>query len=173
MQVGAAVCTEPKEQPAAEAAAEPCVQGQLLLVPLKPSSLAHFLWFAQDWKDVKKRKLEEAMSKAGQVFVNLQTVNYILHGIQYYRESEPAWRDTFWRGFGLDRLHDSVTNDMEKLCTHVVQWCMTPFGVVASDAFNMSDQGVSLVVDGRVEMMRNYWATFVEDAQVCTLFLSV
>lgn len=111
----------------------------------------------KDWKDVKKRRMDEAMSKSGQVFLNLQTVNYILHGIQYYRDSEPYWRDAFWRGFGLDKLDPIVygggmgpgARDMEALCTHIVRWCMTPFGVVASDAFNISDQGVAMVVDGR------------------------
>ena len=108
--------------------------------------------------------MEEAMSKSGQVFVNLQTVNYILHGVQLYKNTEPYWRDAFWRGFGLHKLDRHIQDDMEALSTHVVRWCMTPFGVVASDTHNLSDQGAAMVIDGRVEMMRNYWATFVDDA---------
>lgn len=118
----------------------------------------------KDWRDVKRCKMNEAMSKGGQMFVNLQVVNYILHGIQYYRGTEPYWRDAFWKGFGLNSLDPALQDNMEALCTHVVQWCMTPFGVVASDTHNLSDQGAAMVVDGRVEMMRNYWATFVDDA---------
>lgn len=105
------------------------------------------------------------MHEGAQLFVNLQTVNYILHGIQHYKGSaEPAWRDSFWKGFGLHRLHQSVKDDPEKLCTHVIRGCMTPFGVITSEVSHRSDQAVSMVVDGRIEegIMRNYWAEFVK-----------
>lgn len=82
---------------------------------------------------------------------------------QVYKDTEPYWRDSFWTAFGLDALDDSIKDDDEKLCTHLVQHCMTPFGVVASDTSNLSDQGAAMVVDGRVQMVRNYWAVFVED----------
>ncbi len=104
-------------------------------------------------------------NEGSHVFVNLQTVNYILHGIQHFRDTEPYWRDSFWRGFGLHRLDRGVTDDPERLSTHVLRWCMTPFGVVASDTTQSSDQGVAMVVDGRLDGgMRNYWASFVPDA---------
>jgi len=106
-----------------------------------------------------------AANEGGNVFVNLQTVNYILHGIQHFRDSEPYWRESFWRGFGLHRQDRGLTDDPERLCTHVVRWCMAPFGVVASDTAHASDQGVAIVVDGRLDGgMRNYWASFVTDA---------
>lgn len=97
-------------------------------------------------------------NEGAQVFVNLETVNYILHGIQHYRDTEPSWRDAFWRGFGLHRLDPAVQHDAERLCAHVVRWCMAPFGVVVSEATHGSEQAVAMVVDGRVERMRNYWA---------------
>jgi hypothetical protein len=98
------------------------------------------------------------MGEGGGVFINLRTVNYILHGIQHYKDTEPAWRDSFWRGFGLHLLDARVQNDMDALCTHVVRQCMTPFGVVVSEVSHCSDQCAAMVVDGRVERMRNYWA---------------
>jgi len=126
----------------------------------------------RDWASAvhtRKRQRMEAdeigrslmMSEGSQVFVNLQTVNYILHGIQMYGgDTEAGWRDCFWRGFWLHRLDPRVQNDAERLCTHVVRSCMSPFGVVASEVTHSSDQGVAMVVDGRVECMRNYWASF-------------
>jgi hypothetical protein len=105
------------------------------------------------------------MSEGSQLFVNLQTVNYILHGIQHYGGSgEEGWRDCFWKGFGLHLLHHTIQEDAEKLCTHVIRCCMTPFGVVSSDVSHCSDQQVAMVIDGRVECMRNYWASFVRDS---------
>lgn len=98
------------------------------------------------------------VNEGSQVFVNLETVNYILHGIQHYRDAEPGWRDAFWRGFGLHRLDPLVQNNAELLCAHVVRWCMAPFGVVVSEVTHSSEQAVAMVVDGRVERMRNYWA---------------
>lgn len=90
--------------------------------------------------------------------MNLQTVNYILHGIQHYKDTEAGWRDSFWRGFGLDLLDARAWQDAEMLCTHVVRQCMTPFGVVVSEVSHSSDQAVAMVVDGRVERgVRNYW----------------
>lgn len=123
----------------------------------------------RDWEEaVRKRKRQKMqpdeigrslmMSEGSQVLVNLQVVNYILHGIQHYGDSEPNWRDTFWRGFGLHRLDAAVQNDAEQLCTHVVRHCMGPFGVVASETNQRSDQAVAIVVDGRSERVRNYWA---------------
>lgn len=107
----------------------------------------------------------------GQTFVNLQTANYILHGLQHYADSEPAWRDTFWRGFGLHMLDPSVRDDPEKLCTHVVRWCITPFGVVSSETSHRGgeQQAVAMVVDGRVERgngLRNFWGQG-ESATTC------
>jgi len=96
------------------------------------------------------------------VFVNLQTVNYILHCIQHFRNSEASWRDCFWNGFGLHRLNMVVADDPERLCTHIIWWCMAPFGVVAS--LNSSDQGMAMIVDGRVDVgMLNYWASFIDN----------
>jgi len=122
----------------------------------------------RDWEEaVRKRKRGRLsgtemskslmMSEGSQIFVNLQTINYILHGIQHYGDTEPGWRDTFWRGFGLHRLDAAVKSNAEMLCTHVVRHCMTPFGVVASETNQQSDQAVAMVVDGRAERMRNYW----------------
>jgi hypothetical protein len=99
------------------------------------------------------------MEEGSQVFVNLHTVNYILHGIQHYGDADASWRDSFWRGFGLDRLPDAVRNDAEMLCTHVVRWCMAPFGVVVSDVSHSSDQSVAIVIDGRVQQATNHWAS--------------
>ncbi len=126
----------------------------------------------QNWAEVlrKRKRAPEKCLLAGegsQVFVNLETVNYILHGIQHYRDTEASWRDSFWRGFGLHRLDPLVANNAELLCTHVVRWCMAPFGVVVSETTHSSDQAVAMVVDGRVERMRNYWAKQEsEDADV-------
>jgi hypothetical protein len=129
----------------------------------------------RDWASAvhtrKKRKMDAdeigkslMMSEGSQVFVNLQTVNYILHGIQQYGGgTEAGWRDCFWHGFGLHRLDARVRDDAEKLCTHVVRNCMAPFGVITSEVKHSSDQGVAMVVDGRVECMRNYWASFTAD----------
>ena len=63
----------------------------------------------RDWRDVKRCKVDAAMNKSGEVFGNLQMVNYILHGIQHYRDSEPSWRDSFWLGFGLHRLDPRIS----------------------------------------------------------------
>lgn len=112
-------------------------------------------------------------------FVNLQTANYILHGIQHYGDSEPAWRDTFWKGFGLDRLDPAITSDCdaERLCTHVVRWCMAPFGVVVSETVHKSrrcsalkEQAIAMVVDGRIEKggLRNFWASEISDPSVAS-----
>lgn len=123
----------------------------------------------RDWEETlrKRRKHKSTsegtagsvmMREASNVFVNLDTANYILHGIQHYGCREPSWRDSFWKGFGLHRLHAVVQADMQALCEHVVRHCMSPFGVVVSEVTHSSDQAVSMVVDGRVERMRNYWA---------------
>ena len=124
----------------------------------------------QDWAELvsKRRRLQVhdgrqigasvMVQEGANIFVNLETVNYILHGIQHYRDSEPGWRDSFWRGFGLHRLDPLVQNNAELLCAHVVRCCMAPFGVVVSETTHSSDQAVAMVVDGRVERMRNYWA---------------
>ena len=136
---------------------------------LRLEALAPLGQVCQDWEGaVRKRKRSHVpiheissslmVDEGSQIFVNLETVNYILHGIQHYRDSEPGWRDSFWRGFGLHRLDPLVTNNSELLCTHVVRWCMAPFGVVVSETTHQSDQAVAMVVDGRVERMRNYWA---------------
>jgi hypothetical protein len=105
------------------------------------------------------------MEEGSQVFVNLQTVNYILHGIQHYGGGDESWRDSFWRGFGLHRLPNAVRNNAEMLCTHVVRWCMTPFGVVVSDVSHSSDQAVAIVIDGRVEQATNHWVSLDGDSQ--------
>ena len=113
-------------------------------------------------------RLELTDNFSAQVFVNLETVNYILHGIQHYGDSEPGWRDSFWRGFGLHRLDPLVQQNAELLCAHVVRWCMAPFGVVVSETVHAPhDQAVAMVVDGRIERMRNYWAEQLsEDEEV-------
>jgi hypothetical protein len=139
---------------------------------MPPSCRLPLSLVCKDWDQSmhrrRKRKLAGSdvgasamMEEGSQVFVNLQTVNYILHGIQHHGGTEPSWRDSFWRGFGLDRLPDAVRNDAEMLCTHVVRWCMTPFGVVASDVSHSSDQAVAVVVDGRVQQVTNYWASLL------------
>jgi hypothetical protein len=115
-----------------------------------------------NWAEVmqKRRKCGEMTvmaSESSRLFVNLETVNYILHGIQHYRDTEPSWRDSFWRGFGLHRLDPLIANNAELLCAHVVRWCMAPFGVVVSENMHSSDLAVAMIVDGRVERMRNYW----------------
>ncbi len=138
------------------------------IVEGRSSSKVPLSLICRDWDEaVRKRKRNRltgedmarslAMSEGSQIFVNLQTVNYILHGIQHYGDTEPGWRDTFWRGFGLHRLDPAIQNDTERLCTHVVRHCMTPFGVVASETNQRSDQAIAIVVDGRTERVRNYW----------------
>lgn len=141
--------------------------------PLRFGSRTPLSLVCRDWADAVRRLRQRLSSsekvwrhlqcgEGSQIFVNLPTLNYILHGIQHYRDTEPYWRDSFWRGFGLDRLDAQVLEDPEALCTHVVRWCMTPFGVVTSQVTQRSDQGLAMVIDGRVERMRNYWASFVE-----------
>lgn len=145
------------------------VRSSLLLVSSSRGQVPPLSLVCRDWEEaVRKRKRQKMqpdeigkslmMSEGAGVFVNLQTVNYILHGIQHYGDAEPNWRDTFWRGFGLHRLDPVVQSDAEQLCTHVVRHCMGPFGVVASETNQRSDQAVAMVVDGRLERMRNYWA---------------
>lgn len=141
--------------------------------PLKFGGKAPLSLVCRDWADA-VRKLRRTMdsseriwrhlkcNEGSQIFVNLQTLNYILHGIQHYRDMDPSWRDTFWKGFGLDRLDDKVCHNMEALATHVVRWCMAPFGVVTSEVKHQSDQAVAMVIDGRVERMRNYWSAMVD-----------
>ena len=116
-----------------------------------PNSKHPLAMVCKDWAEAvrtrKRRKMPAdevgrslMMNEGSQVLVNLQTVNYILHGIQHFRDVEPAWRDAFWRGFGLHKLDDGIKNDPERLCTHVVRWCMAPFGVVVSETTHGSDQ---------------------------------
>jgi hypothetical protein len=141
--------------------------------PLKFGGSTPLSLVCRDWADAVRtlRRTTESSediwrhlkcNEGSQIFVNLQTLNYILHGIQHYRGQDPCWRDTFWKGFGLDRLHNRIQNDMEALATHVVRWCMAPFGVVTSEVKHRSDQGVAMVIDGRVERMRNYWVAMAD-----------
>lgn len=141
--------------------------------PLRFGAKTPLSLVCRDWAD-SVRKLRRTMESSeriwrhlkcgegSQIFVNLQTLNYILHGVQHHRGQDPCWRDSFWQGFGLDRLDARIQNDMEALATHVVRWCMTPFGVVTSEVKQRSDQAVAMVIDGRVERMRNYWAAMVD-----------
>jgi hypothetical protein len=102
--------------------------------------------------------------------INITTVNYILAGIQTHLDQEPRWRDTFWKGFGLDKLPSELLRILkiptdpdynyvvEDLCTHIMENCIKPFGVlIKENSSGLQDQCISIIVDGRVEQLSNIW----------------
>lgn len=52
-----------------------------------------------------------------------------------------------------------AVDTMEELCTHVVSECMKPFGVVTHCEIHANNETVSMIVDGEVTNLTNYWCT--------------
>jgi hypothetical protein len=85
---------------------------------------------------------------------NLDTVNYILTGLQLYGNTAG---NLWYQWYDALNSHASVTqkryrtNDQTQQIHHILQYCITPFGVAASDS--AADGSVSIVVDGRVQQL--------------------
>ena len=113
-------------------------------------------------------------SCAADLLINLETLNYILAGIQVYHDTDQAWDEFFWKGFGLDEVilnkswacmnFNANMRASEEICTHIVKNCIRPFGVVtyaewkgSAAAGENGEEHVSIIVDGEVDRLSNYW----------------
>jgi hypothetical protein len=115
------------------------------------------------------------------VLVNLQTANYMLHGLQYYvrkSNAEPKWECPNWAqlyiALGLPSYFASAADagaKMELFVSIITQQLIRPFGIPkGSDMQGGQHQGVnggavtwpvdhviSMVVDGRSTNLLNFW----------------
>jgi hypothetical protein len=121
------------------------------------------------------------------VLVNLQTANYILHGLQRFVESPQRDEIQNWaqlyHACGLQHYFDSISDanddNQDLLVKILTQQVIRPFGVpVGSSKQGGQDQGVvqrtvtwptdhvlSLLVDGKCKNMLNFWRSPHEPIQ--------
>ena len=102
------------------------------------------------------------------LLLNVQCVNFILHALQLYRDTEPQWKQTFWDGFGLGDLFNeaelrdpnSIESVNKRIANVVVEQFIRPMGIVTAVEYRgENNEAVSLIIDGRAEQVMNYWGT--------------
>lgn len=134
-------------------------------------AIQHFLANGGGSGDRRKYGAFFPPSPSADWMMNLSMVNYLLFGLQYYGPSEPQWKRSVWDAFSLDDdeefaamyPYDDDDDVAERMCTKVIRDYIKPFGVVTANEEEKERVGttdmLSMIVDGRVENLRNYWKT--------------